>query len=513
LSQPKEYMTQLILAAAVVLVAGFLFGYYIRKLIVASKAKSLESKIDAMLNEAKNKQKEMVMEAKDKAFKIIEDAKREEHSHKQELNNLQKRLERRESMFDQKLMDLENEKGKLQEKAQQLEETKIKIQEIQKNQLEKLEKIAGLTKPEAEQVLLKNVEAQMGDAIMSRVKKLKEDGATILDEEAKKILINAIQRCAINQAVETTTSTVSLPSDEMKGRIIGREGRNIKVIEQMTGTEIIIDDTPEAITVSSFSPIRRQVAKRMLEKLVLDGRIHPAKIESSFEEAKQDVALDIKKAGEEACYEVGIAGLDPKLVQIMGRLKYRTSYGQNVLQHSIEVAHLSALLAENLGANVSLAKKAGFLHDLGKAVDHEVQGTHPEIGRDLAKKFNLPDQIILPILEHHLDTPSTLEGIIVKTADAISGARPGARKDTYENYLQRLSDLEDVATTMEGVEKAYAIQAGRELRVFVQPEQINDLQAQKMAEEIAKKIEAELKYPGEIKVTVIRENRITEFAR
>jgi ribonuclease Y len=506
-------MMQLIASAAVILVAGFLVGYYTRKLIIATKAKSLETKIEASLSEAKNKQKEMVMEAKDKAFKIIEDAKREEHARRQESNNFQKRLERRESMFDQKLMDLENEKTKLQDKAQQIEETKQKIQEIQKNQLEKLEKIAGLSKKDAEQVLLKNVEAQMSDALMSRIKKLQNEGATVLDEEAKKILITAIQRCAINQAVESTTSAVSLPSDEMKGRIIGREGRNIKVIEQMTGTEIIIDDTPEAITVSSFSPIRRQVAKRMLEKLILDGRIHPAKIESSFEEAKQDVALDIKKAGEEACYEVGVAGLDPKLVQIVGRLKYRTSYGQNVLQHSIEVAHLSTLLAEQLGANVSLAKKAGFLHDIGKAVDHEVQGTHPEIGRDIAKKFNLPDQIIAPILEHHLDTPSTIEGVIVKTADAISGARPGARKDTYENYLQRLSDLEGVATGIAGVEKAYAIQAGRELRVFVQPEEVNDLQAQKMAEEIAKKIESELKYPGEIKVTVIRENRVTEYAR
>ncbi|MFH0814486.1 MAG: ribonuclease Y [Candidatus Falkowbacteria bacterium] len=506
-------MSQLIIEAAVILVAGFFVGYYTRKLIIANKAKSLETKIANSLNETKAKQKEMVMEAKDKAFKIIEDAKRDEQGRRQELSNLQKRLERRESMFDQKLMDLEGEKGKLQEKAQQLEETKLKIQEIQKSQLEKLEKIAGLTKQEAAQVLVKNVETQMEESIMSRVKKLKEEGATVLDEEAKRILISAIQRCAINQAVETTTSTVNLPSDEMKGRIIGREGRNIKVLEQMTGTEIIIDDTPQAITISSFSPIRRQVAKRMLEKLILDGRIHPAKIESALEEAKQEVAIDIKKAGEEACYDVGIAGLDPKLVQIMGRLKYRTSYGQNVLQHSIEVAHLSALLAEQLGVKVAVAKKAGFLHDLGKAVDHEVQGTHPEIGRDIAKKFNLPAEIIAPILEHHLDTPTTVEGIIVKTADAISGARPGARKDTYENYLQRLSDLEGIATDLPGVEKAYAIQAGREVRVFVQPEQISDLQAQKLAEEIAKKIEAELKYPGEIKVTVIRENRVIEYAR
>jgi ribonuclease Y len=342
---------------------------------------------------------------------------------------------------------------------------------------------------------------------------LERESSEVLDKKARDLLSLAIERCASSHATEITTTTVSLPSDEMKGRIIGREGRNIKTIEQLTGTEIIVDDTPEAITVSGFSPIRRHVAKRALEKLILDGRIHPGRIEEAVEQAKKDLAIDIKKAGEEAVYELGVAGLDPKLVQILGRLKYRTSFGQNALKHSVEVAHLSALLAEELGANVTVAKKAGLLHDIGKAVDHEVTGTHPEIGKDIAKKFNLPEEIIIPIATHHEDAPPTLEAVIVKVADAISGARPGARKDTYEQYLQRLEDLEKVATSFDGIEKAYAIQAGREIRVFVAPDKIDDLAALKLAQAIAKKIEEELKYPGEIKVNVIREKRIIEYAR
>ncbi|MFA5754182.1 MAG: ribonuclease Y, partial [Patescibacteria group bacterium] len=308
-------------------------------------------------------------------------------------------------------------------------------------------------------------------------------------------------------------TTVDLPNDEMKGRIIGREGRNIKAIENMTGVEIIVDDTPNAITVSGFSLIRRHIAKKTLDYLIKDGRIHPTKIEDAVENAKKDIALDIKKAGEEAMYEVGVTGFDPKLVQIIGRLKYRTSYGQNALRHSIEVAHLSAMLAEELGADVTLAKKGGLLHDIGKAVDHEVQGNHTEIGRDIAKKFNLPAEIIAPIETHHEDHPATLVSVIVKVADAISSARPGARNDNYENYLQRLEELEKIALTFEGVEKVYAIQAGREVRVFVQPEQIDDLKSYNLARDIAKKIENELKYPGEIKVNVIRELRVIEYAR
>jgi len=353
----------------------------------------------------------------------------------------------------------------------------------------------------------------VADNLVNRIKKLESEASDELEKKAKEILSVVIERCSSSHAAETTSSTVDLPSDEMKGRIIGREGRNIKTIEQLTGVEIIIDDTPQAITLSAFSPIRRQVAKRAIEKLIFDGRIHPARIEETIKEAKRELALDIKKAGENAVYELGIAGLDPKLVQILGRLKYRTSYGQNILNHSTEVSVLSGMLAEELSANVAVAKKAGLLHDIGKAVDHEVAGTHPEIGRDICKKFNIPEEIIAPVFEHHNDKPSTLEGIIVKVADAISGAREGARKDSYENYLARLEELEKIANSFAGVEKTYAIQAGREVRVFVTPDQIDDLGAVKMAKDIAEKIENELKYPGEIKVNVIREKRITEYAR
>ena len=454
-----------------------------------------------------------MMEARDKSIKLIDDAKREAESRRRELSHLQERLEKRESLFDQKLLDLEEKQQKLYEKANRLESAKKEILKIKDEQMAKLEQIARLTQEEAKNVLISNVEKDMKEELAIRMTKLQRESNDELERESKNILSRVIQRCASPHTAETTTTIVNLPSDEMKGRIIGREGRNIKAIEQATGVEIIVDDTPNAITVSAFSPIRRQVAKKALEKLILDGRIHPGRIEEAIDEAKKEIAVEIKKAGEAACYEVGVAGLENKLVQIIGRLKYRTSYGQNVLQHSIEVAHLSALLAENIGANVSVARKAGFLHDIGKAVDHEIQGTHPEIGRDIAKKFNIPEEIIIPILTHHEDKPPTIEAVIVKVADAISGARPGARKDTYERYLQRLEELETIAKRNEGVEKSYAIQAGREVRVFVEPSKINDLDAEKLAQKIAKDIESELKYPGEIKVMVIRENRVIEYAR
>jgi ribonuclease Y len=495
------------------LIFGLVLGYFARKKVAQTEADSLEAKMQHLIDDAKNKEKEILIKAKDHALKIIDEAKAEETSRRQELRGQQQRLESRETLFDQKLLDIESKQTKLQEKANKLEEIKEQIQQIKKDQLDKLEKIAGFNKEEAKKILLENAEREMGEVLLNRLKKLDDENSTQLEQAAKKSLSLVIERCSVSHAVESTTSVVDLPSDEMKGRIIGREGRNIRTIEQLTGVEIVVDDTPQVITISGFSPIRRQVAKKAIQKLIIDGRIHPARIEEAIEEAKRDLALEIKKAGEEACYEVGVAGLDPKLVQIMGRLKYRTSYGQNVLQHSIEVSHLSALLAEELGANVTVAKKAGFLHDIGKAVDHEIQGTHPEIGRDIAKKFNLPEEIITPIVTHHDDKPPTLEAVIVKVADAISGARPGARKDTYERYLQRLEELEGIAKRHEGVEKTYALQAGREVRVFVEPHKISDMDAQKLAEAIAKEIEAELKYPGEIKVTVIRENRVIEYAR
>ncbi len=501
------------IALGIGIIGGVAFGYQLRKIWAVKKKDTIETKVEALLNEAKAKQKEILLEANDKALKIIEEAKVEEKERQQDLLRAQKRLENRESLFDQKLLELENKKQELLEKAERIEKIKIEIGKIKEEQMAKLEKVAKLTKEEAKNVLLENTEREIKEDLLARMKKLNNQASQELDKKAKEILTIAIQRCAVSHATESTTTTIDLPSDEMKGRIIGREGRNIRTIERLTGTEIIVDDTPQAITISGFSPIRRQVAKKALEKLVLDGRIHPAKIEDAIDNAKKELAAEIQEAGENTVYELGITGLDPKLVQIIGRLKYRTSYGQNILQHSIEIAHLSTLLAQELGADVTIAKKGGLLHDIGKAVDHEVQGSHPEIGYDILKKFGLSEEIAYIARGHHEDSPKTLEAIIVKVADAISGARPGARKDTYEQYLQRLGELEKVATSFEGVEKSYAVQAGREIRIFVVPEEIDDLAALKLAKEIAKKIEAELKYPGEIKVTVIRETRIIEYAR
>lgn len=498
---------------AIFSVASFVAGYFTRKQWAKNRQDTIEAKIEKLIAEAKTKQKQILLAAQEKSIKVLEEVKNETKQKGQEVELAKRRLEKRESLFDQKLMDLESQKQSLVEKAERVNKIKEEISKIKEEQFAKLEKIAGLTKTEAEKILMENTEKAVADNLLNRIKKLEAEASEELEKKAKEILSAVIERCASSHAQESTSSMVDLPSDEMKGRIIGREGRNIRTIEQLTGVEIIIDDTPQAITLSAFSPIRRQVAKRALEKLIFDGRIHPARIEETIKEAKQEVSLDIKKAGEAAVYELGIAGLDPKLVQVLGRLKFRTSYGQNILNHSVEVANLSALLAEELGADISIVKKSGLLHDIGKAVDHEVQGTHPEIGRDICKKFGISDEVIKPVVEHHHDKPSTLEGIIVKVADAISGARPGARKDTYENYLQRLEELENIATGFSGVEKAYAIQAGREVRVFVTPEAIDDLAAVKMAKDIAEKIEAELKYPGEIKVNVIREKRVTEYAR
>jgi ribonuclease Y len=502
------YVVYVILA-----VLGFALGFWYQKVRVTSKITSAEVKAEKLISDAKAKQSEILLAAQEKSLKIIEEAKKEEERRRQEIKGLQNRLEKRETVFSQKLIELQEKQQDLYDKVNRVEEIKGKIKQIKEDQLKKLETIAGMDKEKAKEVLLKNVENDIHEELMSRIGKLEKESVDTLDEKAKSMIIEAMQRLASSYTPEVTATIVDLPSDEMKGRIIGREGRNIKVIEKLTGTEIIVDDTPNVITISGFSPIRRHIAKKTLDRLILDGRIHPTKIEEAIEESKKELALDIKKAGEDALYDVGITGFDPKLVQILGRLKYRTSYGQNALQHSIEVAHLSALLARELNADVTIAKKGGLLHDIGKAVDHEVQGTHPEIGRDIARKFGLPQEIIDPIETHHNDRPEGIIAMIVKVADAMSASRPGARSDTYERYLQRLEELENIASSFEGVDKTYAIQAGREVRVFVMPEKINDLDSYNLAKSIAKKIEQELKYPGEIKVNVIRETRVIEYAR
>lgn len=498
---------------ALAIFCGGVGGYYIRRFIAKKQIDSVEAKAEKLIARAKSRSQQLLLGAKEKAIKFIEDAKAEERKRQESIDRLQKRLEQRETKFDEKLFEFENKQQILQRKAKEIEEIRVKLVDLKEKQIKRLEELSGLSKDDAKKFLLDQVEKDVSEELISRRRKLEARSNEELVRESKLRLAQVMQRYAGSHAADLTTSTVSIPSDEMKGRIIGKEGRNIRVIEQLTGVDVIIDDTPLAITLSCFSPIRREVAKRALRELVEDGRIHPSRIEESIVKAKQEIATEITKAGEDVLYELGITGIDPKLTQIFGRLKFRTSYGQNVLLHSKEVAIIASLLAEELGADITVCKRGGLFHDIGKAVDHDVQGGHPEIGYNILKKFGMPEEICYQTIAHHEDSPKTIEGAIVKVADAVSGARPGARNDSTERYLQRLEELEKVATSFSGVEKAYAIQAGREIRVFVRSEEIDDLSAQKIAQEIAMKIEKELKYPGEIKVNLLRETRFIEYAR
>lgn len=502
-----------IIVALVAVIIGGALGYYVRKLIALQHTSSAEARAEALLSEAHAKEKEILIQAKENALKVVEQAKQEENERYKEMQARQERLDRREALFDQKILDLETKQQQLQEKGLQLEKIKEELQAIRQQQLEKLERIAQLTQEDAKRVLLDTTENQIKEDLVNRVRKLEKEGSEIYDDKAKNLLALAMQRLASSQAQEHTTTVVNLPNDEMKGRIIGKEGRNIKVLENITGVQILVDDTPGIILISGFNLLRRHMAKRVLDKLILDGRIQPARIEETVEIVKRELAKEIQQAGEEAAYDCGVAGLPPKLIALLGRLKFRTSYGQNVLQHSTEVSHLAAILAQELGADVAICKKGGLMHDIGKSVDHEIQGTHPELGYQIMKKFGMAEEICYQSLGHHEDSPKTLEAVVVKVADALSGARAGARNGTIENYFQRLEDLEKVATSFEGVDKAFAIQAGREIRVFVTPDKIDDWGATKMAKDIATKIEQELKYPGEVKVTVIREKRVIEYAK
>jgi ribonuclease Y len=510
-------MNALTVLLAVLGGAGFgaLIALLVRQSMAKKKIDSAEGKAERLIADAETRRQRALLDAKEKALKIIEDAKRDEEARRKELRVIQQKLEKFELDYQARLKEFQKKQEALLEKSAKIDEIKAETEKLKEEQVKKLEQVAGLTREEAKEVLFKNVEEMVQEEFLSRLRKLERVHTEDLEKKAVNIMAMSIQRNAASHAVETTTTTVQLPNDEMKGRIIGKEGRNIKTIEQLTGTEIIVDETPGAITVSGFSPVRRQVAKLALDKLIQDGRIQPAKIEEAVEDAKKELAVDIKKAGEDALYELGIplTAMDPKLIQILGRLKYRTSYGQNVLRHSIEVAILASMMAQELGADVAVCKRGGLLHDIGKAVDHDVQGSHPEIGYNILKKFNMPEEIAYQSLGHHEDKPNTLEAVIVKAADAISGARPGARKESYEMYVQRLEELEKAATSFPGIEKAYAIQAGREVRVFVEPKQVDDFAAFRLAKDIAQKIESELTYPGEVKVTVIRETRVIEYAR
>jgi len=494
--------------------AGIIIGYLVRQIFASRLLGTAEEKAKTLLENAKTKAKEEALTAKDKALSITEKAKKEESQRRKRLVDIEAKLSGRENKIDRRYQSIEYKERTLRRKENTLDREKEEIESIKEKKLKILEKISQLDRERARELLLKLAEKASKERLFRHLKSLEEHEKEAIEAKSKEILSLAMERQASPHTAESTSTIVELPSDEMKGRIIGREGRNIKAIERLTGTEIVVDDTPEVITVSGFSPVRRHVAKLALEKLISDGRIHPARVEEAVEKARTQIAQDIRKAGEEACFDVGVAGLDPKLVQILGRLKYRSSYGQNVLRHSIEVANIAAVLSEELEANTALCRKAGLLHDIGKAVDHEVQGTHVEIGRDIAKKFKLSDEVIHAIEAHHEDVDfKSTEAIIVATADAISGARMGARKDTYEDYIKRLEELEGIANSFEGVEKSYAIQAGREIRIFVNAEEISDLQSLKLSREIADKIEEELKYPGEIKVNIIRETRAVEYAR
>jgi ribonuclease Y len=509
-----EDVIYMLVLALIAFSTGCILGYFGRQILAQKQVESAEAKVSKIFTEAKDKAAEIILEAKNKAVKTLEDVKREETERTRQVIRNEQRLEKKEEMLDKKSDEAERQKNVLQEKAKQIMKIKEDVEVIKKDQIAKLEKIAGLTIEDAKTVLLDKAEKDHKEDLVKRIKFLQAEEADEVKKKANEIIVQAIQKYSGSHAAEVTTSSVMLPSDEMKGRIIGREGRNIKTLEQLTGVEVIIDDTPDTIIISGFDPIRRQVAKLSLEKLMSDGRIHPARIEEVVNDVKKEIIDVVKRAGQASVAEVGVAGLDPKLVQLLGRLKFRTSYGQNVLMHSIEVAQLSNSLAVELGADVTVAKKAGLLHDIGKAVDHEIQGTHIEIGRNILKKFGLSEDIIKAMQSHHEDYPfESTEAVIIRVADAISAARPGARKDTLENYIKRLEELENIANTFDEVEKSYAIQAGREIRIFVTPEKIDDLGALKLSRKVADKIEETLNYPGEIKVHVIRETRAVEYAR
>ena len=500
--------------SALAVIIGAVIGYYTRQSIAKRRAGTLEAKLEKRVLQVKEETSQMIKKAEKTASDIVEKAQKEVDERRREFLKAQQVLLDRENLLDSRITSFEEKEKELQEKGEKLRKIKEDLEKLRAEAETKLEKVADLSRDEAKKELLALVEIESEKEILVRMKKLEERGHEKLQERAKEIVSLAIQKCAVPQAQEITTTSVILANEDLKGRIIGKEGRNIRAFEKLTGVELIVDETPESVVISGFNPIRRQIAKLALEKLIQDGRIQPAKIEEKVEEAKAEISQKIKEAGEKAAFETGVIGLNDKLVQILGRLYYRTSYGQNVLLHSMEVSLIAETLSYELKANTQVVKRAALLHDIGKAIDQQVQGSHIEIGIKVLEKFGESEEVIKAMRAHHEDYPAdTLEAVIVKVADAISGSRPGARKDTLENYLQRLKDLEDIANKVEGVEKTYAIQAGREIRVFVQPDRIDDLGAHKIAKEIAGKIEEELKYPGEIKVTVMRETRVVEYAR
>ncbi len=495
-------------------IIGTALGYYLRLLISLGKKGSVEIQVKQLLLEAKNNASTITSEAESKSLGIVAEARSEAKGKEERSKKTEERLIKKEEFLDNRQLEIDKQVEDIKLKVSEIRVIKEKLTEMEKKEILEIERISGLSMIEAKKELISQVEKESEKDLMVRIQKLEAFSLEKLDRKAKDILIASIHRLGNSVASDVMATSVLIPSDDVKGKIIGKEGRNIRAFERATGVEIIVDDTPGVITISSFDPVRRQTARVALEALIADGRIQPAKIEEAVEKAKQEINKIIVEKGEAAAYECGLFNLDPRIVSIVGRLHFRTSYGQNVLQHSIEMAHIAGILAEELGANVTVAKAGALLHDIGKAVDHEVLGTHVEIGRRILQKFGADVEIIKAIQAHHEEYPyENTESIIVQVADAISGGRPGARRDSVENYLKRLQELETIANSFKGVEKSYAIQAGREVRVFVTPTEISDVEAREMARQIALRVENELKYPGEIKINVIRENRSIEFAR
>ena len=512
------YILAIVITAVVCLPAGVFGGIIYRKKVGEAEIGSAEEQARKIIEDgertAENKKKEALIEAKEEILRQKNDSEREIKERRSELSKLEARVAKKEEQIDKKIETLESKEEQLGKKLKECEDTRAEIEDIKVKQMETLERVAGLTAEEAKAQIVSKIDDEVKHETAQKLIEYEQQFKEEADVRAKNILSLAIQRCASDTVAETTVSVVALPNDEMKGRIIGREGRNIHAIESMTGVDLIIDDTPEAITLSSFDPVRREVARLALEKLIADGRIHPARIEEMVDKAKREVENQIREAGESAVFDTNQHSLHHELVRLLGRMKYRTSYGQNVLKHSVEVSHLAGVMAAELGADVQLAKRAGLLHDIGKAIDHEVEGTHVTIGADLARKYHESEAVINAIMAHHNDVePQTVEAVLVQAADAISAARPGARRESLENYIKRLQKLEEIANSFDGVDKSYAIQSGREVRIMVRPEDVNDAGTLILAKEIVKRIEAEMEYPGQIKVNVIRETRAIEMAK
>ena len=513
------------LIAVVMVLIGLGAGYFFRKNIAEGKLNQAEQEAARIIangeRTAESKKKEALLEAKEEIHKLRSDVERENKDRRSELQRMERRILQKEESLDKKLDNIEHKEEALHRKEEALHrkeadlaQSREKIEALYEKQMAELERISGMTFEEAKNILLTNVEQEIRHETAIMVKEMEQQAKDDAEKKAKEIISSAIQRCAADHVAETTVSVVALPNDEMKGRIIGREGRNIRALETLTGIDLIIDDTPEAVILSGFDPIRREVARIALEKLIVDGRIHPARIEEMVGKARKEVDQTIKEAGEQATFEADVHGLHPEIVKILGRLKYRTSYGQNVLKHSIEVSHLAGLMAAELGCDVTLAKRGGLIHDIGKALDRELEGSHVQIGVDVARKYRESAAVINCIGAHHGDEEfQTVEAVLVAAADAISAARPGARRETLENYLKRLSKLEEIAESFEGVEKCFAIQAGREIRVVVKPDKIDEAESTLLVRNIVKRIESELEYPGQIKVVIIRETRVVDYAK